>query len=434
MTPSSPPAAPTRAPLVTGAVLFVLSLAWAWNLEQAAHARERDQLVRFTDGLARGLEPLAAQSPDDAALAAQVRSTLRLQRPFLFAALVRGDAVVVSLGDETGAVALTPGLSPDGARFVVRRRLGPPPPGESRRLSAPWSWSGTGATRSLADLELVAGFDPSINTGARREAWTRMALGLLLAWAGIGALVLAWRRWARERHLAVSLEHERRERERLAELGLAAAGLAHETKNPLGLILGIAQRLHAAPDTGPAAREAAEQIMDAADRAAARLGDFLHFARLPTPHLAPVDAGALLRRLVATLMPDFQAAQVGLAVELEPLTLECDAGMLEQLVVNLLLNALQASPAGTRTTLRLARDGQTARLSVVDEGRGVDEALRGAAFKPYVTGRADGHGLGLAIVKRIVEQHGWAVSLENRATGGAEVHVTGLRLVTGGHA
>jgi signal transduction histidine kinase len=274
-------------------------------------------------------------------------------------------------------------------------------------------------------LDVVAGFDPSINPRALREAVIRVLSTLLVAWLAIAALILTWVRSIRARDLQAALENERRERSRLADMSLAAAGLAHETKNPLGLILGLAQRLNADKSTPPATKEIAEQIMDAADHATARLSDFMNFARLPTPHMHDTAAADLLTRVVATMKPDFDEAGVNLEVSAEDLRIRCDPGMLEQVLANLLLNSLQASPSGSGTRVRLFGLGRRWTLAVEDEGRGIPSPLLPEIFKPYVTGRPDGHGLGLAIVKRIVDQHGWSIEVDSVPDRGTTFTLTG---------
>jgi signal transduction histidine kinase len=275
-------------------------------------------------------------------------------------------------------------------------------------------------------LVLVAGFDPSVNGRALREVVMRVIATLLVAWIAIAALTRAWVRDIRGRDLRAALDDERRERSRLAEMSLAAAGLAHETKNPLGLILGLAQRLNADPSTPVAAKQVAEQIMDAADHATARLSDFINFARIPTPQMQDVAAPEVLGRVVAAMKPDFDEAGVRLLLTADELRIRCDPSMLEQVLVNLLLNSLQASSAGTTTSVRLCRQGDRATLSVADQGRGIPARLLPEIFKPYVSGRPDGHGLGLAIVNRIVEQHAWSITVDSNPGQGTTFTLAGL--------
>lgn len=276
-------------------------------------------------------------------------------------------------------------------------------------------------------MGIHGGFEPR----ALDRLIARVGIRLLLVWIAFATLSFAWFRSLRSRDLGAALEREHRERARLEELNLAAAGLAHETKNPLGLIRGIAQRLAAssAPETD--ARAAADDIVDESDRAAARLDDFLNFARTKTPQEAAVSGAAVIESVARTLQADFDAASVHLERRLEEGQLICDVDMLEQVLVNLLLNSLQACLTADRddakTTIELAATGDRATLTLTDDGCGIPANLLADIFKPYVTGRPDGHGLGLSMVKRIAELHGWTVSAANRPGGGATVSIAGIK-------
>jgi signal transduction histidine kinase len=104
--------------------------------------------------------------------------------------------------------------------------------------------------------------------------------------------------------------------------------------------------------------------------------------------------------------------------------------MMEQVLMNLLLNSLQASERGTLVSLRLESRGATADLVVEDQGRGIPPSLLRDVFKPYVTSRAEGHGLGLAIVKRIVDQHGWTIAVRSVEGRGTRVTIAGIPVAT----
>lgn len=457
-----------RGPLAAGLVLLLGTGLWAWSQKSAVQEREFAQLRRHADSLAKGLTIVAQRFDLNSEsftndLRHELRTHLRLRRPFLFVLVLRGNEVLADEGPGVprGRTPPEPGLSEDGHLFVVKMPLlkrpppdrdrpprdasthhlpmaaRPPPPdrasGETRRPpperspESPWDWDQV-QLEDVEPLTMIIGFDPTVNPGAMRESILRTSFILLVAWVAIATLVLAWSWSIRSRDLRMALETERRERERLAEMSLAAAGLAHETRNPLGLILGVAQRLAAASDVDRTAREAAEQIMDAADRATARLSDFIHFARIPVPQVMEVSAVEVLNRVTSVLRPDFEEAGVRLALSVEDLRIHCDPTMLEQVIINLLLNSLQASQAGSTTRVRLERQGASAILVVMDEGLGITADLMPNIFKPYVSGRPDGHGLGLAIVKRIVEQHGWAVHVSSASKVGTSFTVAGIRV------
>lgn len=258
-----------------------------------------------------------------------------------------------------------------------------------------------------------------------RAVITEAALGLVL----LLSLLAVWIMGIRQRRTGARLELEQSRIDHLKELNIAAAGLAHETKNPLGLIRGLSQRLHASSlEDREATRGQLEQIIEAADRATERLGEFLHFARMRDPVLAPVDPEALLGNLREILHLDFEDAQVKLEIQALPGGLICDEAMLSQLLLNLLLNSLRASSPGSAVQVRLeeARHNE-ATLTVRDQGCGIPEVLLPRVFEPYITGSEQGNGLGLAIVKRIAQAHSWGIELESQPGEGTTLRITHLQ-------
>jgi len=170
---------------------------------------------------------------------------------------------------------------------------------------------------------------------------------------------MAWVMTIRRNLLAEQLDVERARHEHLEELGMAAAGLAHETRTP-GIILGLAQQIARNPREPEDSRAMVEHIIDEVDKAAARLGDFMTFARQRKANVAPVDASRVAARVGETLRPDFDRAGATLALDCPSLSVLADEEMFQQVLVNLLLNSLRASAAGTTVTVRLAWHGALA--------------------------------------------------------------------------
>jgi signal transduction histidine kinase len=256
------------------------------------------------------------------------------------------------------------------------------------------------------------------------------AIVLALGGGVVTVFLLAWGAMARSRRLQVRLAAARTGREHDEELSLAAAGLAHETKNPLGVIRGLAQQIVADPGGAETSRRA-QAIMEEADVATDRLGDFLQYARIRQPILRPLAAAPHCERVAALVADEFRAAGLGLRLELSPMFILADAEMLSQALLNLLLNSLRFTPAGGHVTLALRPSGdRLAELSVADTGSGIPEALRPGLFKPYV-GQRGGHGLGLAIVKRIVDQSGWRISLDSRPGQGTVFTIHDMAILDG---
>jgi two-component system sensor histidine kinase HydH len=238
----------------------------------------------------------------------------------------------------------------------------------------------------------------------------------------------AWCLALRNRTLKESLAVTRARASHLEELGLSAAGLAHETKNPLGIIRGLAQRIHK-EDIGPEqVKTITESIMNEVDTASARLGRFMTYAKSMTPKVQTVLAAEFLKHIVSLLQPDCDSAGIKLNTRAEPAAIMADQDMLQQVLVNLLLNSLKASTSGSEIEVEIRHVGSKALLTVSDQGAGISADLMSSIFKPYTSGHADGHGMGLAIVKRIVEDHGWKITLDSVPESGTKVTISQIAL------
>lgn len=209
--------------------------------------------------------------------------------------------------------------------------------------------------------------------------------------------------------------------EKMASWQQVARKVAHEIKNPLTPISLVASELLR---RAPAQDAENARFLDEAGRVLAEecaslermVREFTRFARLPSPELAANDLGVVLRDFVAR-----NAQQTGpeLIVQIAegPSPARLDAAMIAQVLHNLVNNAARAKePARARVTFTLARDGDTARLTVADDAGGVPEALRATLFDAYVTSRSTGEaekgmGLGLTIARKIALDHGGALDL-----------------------
>jgi signal transduction histidine kinase len=175
-----------------------------------------------------------------------------------------------------------------------------------------------------------------------------------------------------------------------------------------------------------------ETIIDEVDKSASRLGHFMTFATQREIRAVQVKIHELAAKIAEILQPEFDAAGVALEVNCPLMTIIADEDMLRQVLVNLLLNSLHATPEGGRVEVRLERYGsQQAALVVKDQGCGISPDLLPDIFKPYVTGNPDGHGLGLAIVKRFVEDHGWTITADSQLNRGTMIRISGIRLFQG---
>jgi signal transduction histidine kinase len=236
---------------------------------------------------------------------------------------------------------------------------------------------------------------------------------------------LSWVYAIRNRELLMRIDSALDKKERIDELGLAAAGLAHETKNPLGVIRGLAQNIADNSNNDEATRKKARDIMEETDVTTARLGDFLSYARFRSPTPEEINSVEYLERVVSLVEDDFKNAGVELNTEITPLTIMADADMLSQVLINLLTNSLKFTKSGGIVTLSFdSTHSRFARIAVTDSGAGIDSNMLTEIFKPYVTKGAGGYGIGLAIVKRIVDQAGWKISVKSKLKQGTTITIS----------
>jgi signal transduction histidine kinase len=195
--------------------------------------------------------------------------------------------------------------------------------------------------------------------------------------------------------------------DRSRELEGMAARLAHEVKNPLAAIKGLSTHM-ARSSADPKVAERLAIVAAEADRLQSIVDGFLSFSRgLDDLKVAPTRPHQVARELALLLEVRAQEAGVALAVEGdESLELDADARKLRQALLNIVLNAVQASPRGGSVRIAVARDCQGGRITVRDDGPGMMPEVLDRIRKPYFTTKEGGTGLGVAVARGLVEQHG----------------------------
>lgn len=208
--------------------------------------------------------------------------------------------------------------------------------------------------------------------------------------------------------------------ERLAALGRMSAGLAHEIRNPIAAMRLKAENALAATD-GSRSSAALNTILQQVDRLDALLRDLLEMTQARDPKFSEVDLAAFLARTVETHRELAAARGIILTAGTGPAFAQLpkfDPSQMQRAMDNLIINALQNTPAGGAIAVEAHRKNDMLLLRVADTGPGIAAELRERLFEPFVTGRADGTGLGLAIVREIARHHHGDVRLLE-APGGA---------------
>lgn len=219
------------------------------------------------------------------------------------------------------------------------------------------------------------------------------------------------------------LEEEVRRSEKLAAVGELAAGVAHEIRNPLSSIRGLAHFLRHALTERPKELEYAEIMVKEVDRINRVVTDLLTIARPQEPDLAPTDLRQLLDHTVGLLEGDAdrRGVEIRRVIPSELPEVVMDESQMTQALLNLILNALQAVEAGGTIEVGASVDAPDSRLHlwVEDDGPGIPPEQMGKIFDPFFTTRAKGTGLGLPIVQKIVTHHRGGIRVESPPRGSA---------------
>ena len=260
------------------------------------------------------------------------------------------------------------------------------------------------------------------------DLWLR---GVIAFFAGISALGagLAWRNLRRTSELQIRLVRASELNSHLKEMNLAAAGLAHETRNPLNLIRGQAQMIARLPDASPDVCEKSKIIVSETDKVTAQLTEFINYSRPREVRRTKIALTNACTEIIRTLSYDIEEKKLRVEVGGDPLAVEADEQLLRQVLFNLLINATQAVSEGGQINIEVRRaSASEAILEVRDDGHGVAPENRQAIFKPYFTTHQKGTGLGLAVVSQIVLAHGWEIVCLPNEPRGAVFRISHLKI------
>jgi signal transduction histidine kinase len=283
------------------------------------------------------------------------------------------------------------------------------------------------AKRELHGLVVVMSTE-NYRATSTHDLWLRWVVIFFASVSALGA-GLAWRNTARNAELQIRLVRASELNSHLKEMNLAAAGLAHETRNPLNIIRGLAQMVSRLPDASPEVRNQTKTIVDETDKVTAQLTEFINYSRPREVRRTQIALLPATTEIVRTLNFDIEEKKLRVETGGEPLTIEADEQLLRQVLFNLLINAIQAVGEGGKIWIEVKRAGSLeATLEVRDDGPGVPPENRQEIFKPYFTTHQKGTGLGLAVVSQIVQAHGWEIECVPNEPRGAIFRITHLKI------
>lgn len=219
--------------------------------------------------------------------------------------------------------------------------------------------------------------------------------------------------------------------DRLASIGEMAAGIAHEIKNPLAGIAGVIQVLKKDMPKTDQRRAVLDEVLSQVERMDKAVRNLLAFARPPEPSKTLVDMNDLIGKLLDFMAPQFAKYNITAERRLSPGIpwMSVDPDLMQQALLNIALNAIQAMPEGGRFIVTTDAEPPSdngpgmVHITLMDTGKGISPEDMGRIFNPFFTTKQQGTGLGLSITQRIIEQHGGEISVSNAAGKGASFSI-----------
>jgi signal transduction histidine kinase len=256
----------------------------------------------------------------------------------------------------------------------------------------------------------------------------RMAfLQLILSGLAIAALIVLSIYLIRMLNRFLELKGREAAEVQLKSLGIMAASLAHEIRNPLGAMKGLTQLAQEELPKDHIAQTQLRTVVNEAERLEKLITDLLDFARKKEPQISEFNLTELLSDIQTMLQAKLEASKTLLRISLEPnpFHLRSDPAGLRQVLLNVLINAIDAAPANGDVVLTAMREenNKSIVIQIDDSGTGLGPKASDELFQPFVTTKARGTGLGLAVSKQIVESLGGSLNLENLPRGGARCSI-----------
>jgi two-component system sensor histidine kinase HydH len=223
-----------------------------------------------------------------------------------------------------------------------------------------------------------------------------------------------------------SLEEELRRSERMAALGKMAAGVAHELRNPLSSIKGLALLLKSKFQEKSNDLETADILVQEVERLNRSIGELLDYTRPQKLIKEDVHPEEVVHKALSLIRMDAESMGVKTEIHVTGIipAIQADQDKLNQVFLNLFLNSIQAMEHGGKLDIQITNEGGNVTFTVKDTGCGIDKDDLPRVFDPYFTTKPEGTGLGLAMSVKIIEEHGGTISFHSEPDKGTTVIVT----------
>jgi len=363
-----------------------------------------------------------------ATLEGQARGPGRRNNPIFWQSLLESSyatysrsVAFLSLVDQNGKILAYKGFSaqiPDAAQsstpdvYIFEEPLARPrnPRGEASPTVAGW--------------RIRLGLYTTETKPIQQQAFLQLAISGLAVLTLIALLVSLIRMLNR----FIELKAREGDEAQLRALGIMAASLAHEIRNPLGSMKGLTQLAQEDLPQDHAAQIKLQTVVSEAERLEKLVTDLLDFARAKEPQISEFDLVQLLSDLKTMLEPRLEPSRIELRLSTDrtPMNLRSDPAGLRQILLNVLINAIDATPEHGIVELTAQHDEEhkCVVIRVDDSGGGLGQTNPEELFQPFVTTKARGTGLGLAVSKQITESLGGTLTLENLPRAGARCSIT----------
>jgi PAS domain S-box-containing protein len=294
--------------------------------------------------------------------------------------------------------------------------------GEDETISADRSI----VARALAGEGVKSAYGAFVNAEGQ-EHLSRATAGPIRSGTEVAGVILMWHDIAEQRPSELATEETSLVSRRLADMGALAAVVAHELRNPLGVMRAALYNIRK-KNTNPEIEKHITNIEKKVEESSEIINNLLSYARIKAPDYRPVKLAAVLAGSIAAARRRFKGKKVRVRRDLGPvedLTIGADPDQLEEVFLNVLTNAYEAVPPHTGTIVVSARpEGENmVEIGIEDNGTGIDAADLGRLFEPFFTRKPRGTGLGLPISHRIVQLHGGTIRIESTVGAGTRVTV-----------